>query len=196
MKTATKLLLLVLLAAAGCKERVEDTVQYTEDMSNGLRKKVSIGDLEYDILYKPSAYIVHKEHLPAAEAAKRVQDLHGTAWFNISFKVRDFNQSPLRYKVSGLEEYTARQDYYLNYAPKDIYLLYGADTLYVSSYWFENNQNLTLHETMVIGFRLPGQTAVPEQDMKLSFYDRIFENGIIKAVILRKDLENIQELPL
>lgn len=194
MKTAISIVLAICVAVTGCKSRIDDPVSYTDDISHGLRKKVSMGDIDYDITYKPPAYMVRKEGLSGTAALARMKDLEGTAWFNISFKVRGFKQSPLRYKAGGLENYAARQDYYLNYAARDIYLLYGADTLYVSSYWFENNQNLTLHETMIVGFNLP--EGRPLKDMKLSIYDRIFGNGIVKTTILQKDLENLGSLSL
>jgi len=182
-----------LLIAAGCS-REHDPVSYAENNDNGLRKQVSVGSMLYDIQYKPAEYVARMEHLAPAGERQRARELEGMAWFNISFRVRDYNQSPLRYQVSGLEEYTARQDYYLNQAPKDIYLLYGKDTLYVSSYWFENNQNLALHETMVLGFRLPDGHRRPQQDLRLSFYDRVYRNGIIKAVIRKEDLEDVPAL--
>lgn len=192
MKAVINLLLAGLLLA-GCAGE-QDPVRYAESKSNGLRQEISIGEVIYTVQYKPAAYIVQQEHLEATAAAERRKQLEGTAWFNVSFRIREYNQSPLRYKVNGLEEYTARQNYYLNQAPADIYLLYGEDTLYVNSYWFENNQNLSAHETMIVGFRLPDGQDKPERDLLFSFYDRVFRNGIIKAVIRKEDLDDIPAL--
>lgn len=189
MKKVINLLLLAVLLTSCNQDK--DPVQYAEDASNGLKKEVTVGDVQYTVQYKPAAYVARMEHLDAKAEQARIKQLQGTAWFNISFSVKGFNQSPLRYQVNGLEEYTARQDYYLNRASGDMYLLYGKDTLYVSSYWFENNQNLATHETMVVGFKLPAGTAKPEEDMRLSFYDRVFQNGIIKTIIKKEDLEDV-----
>ncbi len=188
MKQAINLLILALLLA-GCS-REHDPVAYAENDRNGLKKTITVGDVNYTILYKTPAYIARKEHLDKTAEAAREKQLQGMAWFNIAFSISGYNQSPLRYQVSGQEEYAARQNYYLNEAPNDIYLLYGSDTLYVSSYWFENSQNLLPFETIIVGFKLPGNVQQPEQDLKLSFYDRVFKNGIIKAVIKKEDLED------
>jgi len=51
-----------------------------------------------------------------------------------------------------------------------------------------------MHETMIVGFKLPGTDLNPKQDLKFSFYDRVYQNGIIKAVITKDDLENIPGL--
>lgn len=191
MKKVINLLCSCLLLVSCVREK--DPVKYAENEANGLRKKVTVGNISYTIQYKPPAYIAVKEHLDKKQGQERIQQLKGMAWFNISFSIKDYGQSPLRYGISTIEEYTARQDYYLNQAAKDIYLLYGKDTLYVNSYWFENNQNLTPYETMIIGFKLPGKDASPQRDMQLSFYDRVFRNGIIKTRISQDDLDNIPE---
>jgi hypothetical protein len=192
MKQVINILILGIMLS-GCN-RQQDPVLYTEDKENGLRKTVEVGDVIYDIQYKPPAYIARLEHLDKAAEEERIKALQGMAWFNVSFKIKDFNQSPLRYKLTSLDEYTARQNYFLNEAPKDMYMLYGKDTLYVNSYWFENNQNLSLHETMVVGFKLPGKALKPEEDLRFSFYDRVHKNGIIKAIINKGDLLDVPEL--
>jgi hypothetical protein len=185
MNKAIKLILPLCLLAACSQKR--DPVKYAEDKDNGLRKEISVGNMHYTIQYKPADYIVASEHPDSGKVAERLSQLKGMVWFNISFQVEGFGQSPLRYRISGLDEYTARQDYFLNKAPNDLYLLYGKDSLTVNSYWFENNQNLTPYETMVVGFKLPGNLSEPEQDLRLSYYDRIFKNGIIKTVIKKED---------
>lgn len=186
MNKVTKLVLPLLMLAA-CRQ-THDPIGYAEDKGNGLRKEMDIGSMHYTIQYKPADYIVASEHLDSGKTEERLKQLEGTVWFNIAFSVKGYNQSPLRYQVTDLNEYTQRQDYFLNRAANDIYLLYGKDTLYADSYWFENNQNLTPYETMIVGFRLPEGVAAPREDLRLSYYDRVFKNGIIKAVIKKEDL--------
>lgn len=191
MKQVIKFMILGIFLT-GCNME-KDPVKYSEAEDNGLRKKVIVDKTVYTIQYKSPNYIIKKEHLDPARQADRIKQLEGMIWLNISLSIDGFNQSPLRYQVSGLEEYTARQDYYLNKAPKDMYMLYGKDTLYVNSYWFENNQNLLPYETIVVGFRLPANISKPEQDLSFSFYDRVFHNGIIKSVFRKEDIQSVPE---
>lgn len=186
MKKVNSLLLMAVLWI-GCKQH-GDPLKYAEDAGNGLKKEITIGKVHYKIQYKPADYIIAAENLDSAQKKKRAEELKGMVWFNIAFNIEGYNQSPLRYQVADLNEYTQRQDYYLNQAAKDIYLLYGKDTLYVDSYWFENNQNLTPYETIIVGFKLPGGISEPKEDLRLSYYDRVYKNGIIKAVIKKEDL--------
>lgn len=192
MKKAINGIMMVLLLSGCAVEK--DPVKYAEQEQNGLRKTITAGPLVYTIQYKPAAYVARMERLDKAAEAERKKQLEGMAWFNVSFRVKDYNQSPLRYNIKGMEEYVQRQDYYLNAAPADMYLLYGKDTLYVNSYWFENNQNLAAHETIIVGFKLPAGLSSPEQDLRFSFYDRAYKNGIIKTVIKKEDLEDIPQL--
>jgi len=188
MKKVIKLILCTGLLVACKPARPKDPVVFAQQESNGMRKEVRVGNMHFSIQYKPAAYILAQEHPDAAELKRRSEQLKGMAWFNITFDIPGFGESPLRYQVGGLDDYTARQDYFLNRAAGDISLCYGRDTLAPETYWFENNQNLTPHETMVVGFRLPASDSVPGQDMLLSYYDRTFRSGIIKALIRKEDL--------
>jgi hypothetical protein len=180
-------IIITTLIFCGCRSN-QDPVKYAEDKSSGLKKEITIGEVHYSVQYKPASYIVEKEHLDTAASRERMNQLKGVLWFNVSFSINGFDQSPLRYKVSGIDEYNARQNYYLNQAPRDMYLLYCNYTLYVEGYWFENNQNLSPFETMVIGFKLPKNDSVPRYDLRFSFYDRVFKNGIIKSIISKDDI--------
>lgn len=187
MKKVISVAILIVSVLVSCKIK-HDPVKYAEDKDNGLKKEITIGEVHYTIQYKPADYIVAMEHLDAEAEAERLKQLKGTVWFNISFSIIGFNQSPLRYKIAGVDEYTERQDYFLNEASKDIYLMYGTDTVYVDSYWFENNQNITPYETMIVGFVLPDGDETVKKDMRLSFHDRVYRNGVIKTVIRKEDI--------
>lgn len=195
---ANKKIILLLMAlgltgALGCgKTTAPDAlIAYAENPANGLRKTIAAGKMQYTLQYRPAGYVLAKEGLsPGTEAyTERKEQLQGMAWFVLRFQVEGFSQSPLRYRTSGQEDYTQRQDYYLNMASGDMRLIYGKDTLGPSGYWFENNQNLTDHESILVGFALPGNETVPDKDMTFTFYDQLFRNGIIKATIARRDLE-------
>jgi hypothetical protein len=97
----------------------------------------------------------------------------------------------LRYGLAEGADYAARLQYFVNDAPADIWLLYGTDTLHVAAYGFDNNYNLTPHETMVVGFVLPTGEDEPSRDMQLTYYDRVFGNGLIKATIRKEKLKAI-----
>ena len=177
--------------------KVADYVSYVHTKESGLIKTTAIDGFEFSMQYKPDDYIIlmeNKGNLLNENYEKRKSELKGTAWFNISIKRADNNITPLKYGVSSLEEYNTRLNYYLNEAKKDIWLVYGNDTLRPISYLFENNYNLTPQETMIAGFYLPKGEDFPRKNMQLSYNDGVFKTGIIKATYTERSLNSIPEL--
>ncbi len=175
----------------------QEYVRYIKDEQNGLSKQISVGDWVYMFQYKPVEYILLLENNEEASAEEngRRKMLNGAVWFNISFRRVDNDISPLRFGISSPEEYEQRLMYFLNNAQKQITLIYGkGDTLSQIGYLFENNFNLTPHETMVVGFDLPGDQQYPTEDMQLCFNDRTFNNGILKVLYKKADVKRIPEL--
>lgn len=193
-------LLLLCILAASCKQRLEPSsyMQYVQDTKNGLRKVVNVGVWEYWVQYRPAELITLIESRGVnnpAFVSKRTEQLKGTAWFNISFRLADGKISPLRYDLSSRQEYDTRFNYFLNEATTAIKLIHaGRDTLTPMSYLFENNYNLTPQETMIVGFQLPKGTAIGDNDMQLCYDDRVFKTGTIKTIFRKEDLRNIPKL--
>lgn len=189
----------IVLSATGCNRHSlnqTDYVRYVQNDKNHLKKAVKMQDMEFDIQYKPYDYIMLLEsrNNPAYDKVKRLKQLEGTAWFNISFKKTNTEVSALKEGAASLDEYDQRLNYFLNYAAKDIVLVYGGDTLKPSSYLFENNYNIGPEETMVVGFIFPGKDQQPIKDMQISYYDRLFHNGIIKASFSAAAIKDIPNL--
>ena len=191
--------MLLLSCWVACKKdlKEQEYVSYINDKNNGLKKVIQIDGWEFEMQYRPYDYIAlleNKNEVSDSVSKDRIAQLKGTAWFSIMFKRIDNQITPLRYGVSSIDEYNDRLNYYLNHAIADIKLLYGKDTLYPKSYLFENNYNLTPQETMIVGFYLPDGDSYPQKKMRLSFFDRIFKNGIINAQYPASTLNHIPNL--
>ncbi len=201
MRKATNLIVygLMFFCCFSCKHSMKaaDYIRYINNKENGFKKILQIEGWNFCMQYRPYDYIMlmeNKGQLNGYDLEKRKSELNGTAWFNISIKRIDNSITPLRYGISSIEEYNTRLNYYLNEAEKDITLIYGSDTLRPVSYLFENNYNLSPQETMVVGFYLPKGENDPRKNMQLSFIDRVFKNGIIKAEFSEDVLKNIPNL--
>lgn len=193
------ILILAVLSSYSCRRNMKapEYWAYINNKENGLKKIVKIDGWEFCLQYRPYDYVMlmeNKGKLQGYNLEKRRAELYGTATFNISIKRLDNVITPLRYGITSIEEYNARLNYYLNEASKDIRLIYGVDTLAPASYVFENNYNLTPQETIVVGFYLPEGEQYPQKDMRLSFVDRVFKNGIINAGYSGSILKNIPTL--
>jgi len=191
--------ILVLCTGISCKKNMKtpDYVRYINNKNNGLIKTTQTDGWEYDVQYRPGDYIILMENKGVPDDSvlnKREAELKGTAWFNIVIKRIDNQVTPLRYDISSLDEYDTRLNYFLNEAAKDIKLVNGKDTLLPKSYLFENNYNLTPQETMIVGFYLPAGDNYPIKDMQLSYIDKVFKNGIIRAQFSKTVLNHIPNL--
>lgn len=184
---------------ASCTQKLEPSeyMQYVHDTKNGLRKEVKAAGWVYTFQYRPTALISFVENKSISDSriiAKRMIQLEGTAWFNISFRISDGKISPMRYNLTSRQEYDVRYNYFLNEASKGIRLIHGGkDTLIPMSYLFENNYNLTPQETMIVGFHLPKQKEF-ENDIQLCYEDHMFNTGTIKVIFRKEDLNSIPKL--
>jgi hypothetical protein len=179
-----------------CNSKLNDLeyVEYLSNESNGLKKVLELGEWVYDIQYKPSRLIIIKEQGNSKEElSTRKKQLERTVWFNISIKHNKDEINPLKYKVSSIEEYNQRLDYFLNDASKEITLEYKNLKLKPISYLFENNYSLTPNETMIVGFELPTDKT-PQDQMTLIYNDLIFKNGIVKVNFKKKDIARANNL--
>ncbi|MBL7711887.1 MAG: hypothetical protein JNL13_05470 [Chitinophagaceae bacterium] len=179
MKIKNKLVVFLLLASCNTQLDDREFAAYVKDSGKGLRKTITVDQIVYDVQYMPARMILVQEQLQADEKKKRAAQLKGTLWFTISLKCLHSSVNPLKYQVSGIEEYNERLDYFLNHAGKNIRLDYGTKVLQPISYHFENNYGLTANETIMVGFEMPEEEQ--DADATLVFEDKVFKNGIIKA---------------
>ena len=145
MRKGISIAALLFLSFTACKQEeftIDELVKFSEDDKNGMRKSITLAGVDYVTQYRPAALIINAEGGPDSIEAKRLQLLNEMYWFNIDISIDGFNQSPMRYMLTSLEEYNARLDYFLNNAQRDIWILNNNDTIYPTSYWFENNHNL------------------------------------------------------
>lgn len=72
-KEGINLLLVAVLLLHSCSSSPEgrEWIGYAEDISNGLRKTIEVGNVIYTVQFKPTEYIIHKENLEGEEAQKR-----------------------------------------------------------------------------------------------------------------------------
>jgi hypothetical protein len=189
--TVSVLVLLSLLNLCSCNNQPkrftkEEIIAYSQTGKSGWSKGISVAGVKYDVSYRHPSLIFAIEDDVGSLIEGRDSLLRTSYWFNIDISIDGFNQSPLRYQLSSLEEYNMRLDYFLNRAIHDVWLEDGKDTFRPTSYWFENNHNLIARETIVLGF---DNREINGKTVQLAFNDRLFRNGIIKANFQKEDLD-------
>jgi len=195
MKVAIRILMCLCIGFSSCQRTLDKLsyVKYIQSDKSGLFKKVPDSDVEYLIQCKPIEYVLINEHLESKEELEtRRKELSGTIWFNVKIKSLKSEQSPLYLRSKSQSEYDYLNDYFLNKAVSQIELIYnGTLTLKPIAYQFENNYNLTPDVTMVVGFKLPNADLNSVEKLQVIYYDKVFNNTIIKASISKQALKDI-----
>jgi len=187
--------LMFLCVIIACSHRTKyEYASYVQEEKNGLNKKVLVDNWEYIAQYKPTEYIIsyEEENDKTFNAELRRKQLKGTLWFNITIKNLK-GSSSLRENSSSAEDYNKKYGYYLNEAKDNITLVYNGLTLKPISYVFENNFDMAPLETLVVGFALPVGDSIPCYDVQLIYKDVLLENGIIKFLFNKTDLNTLPE---
>lgn len=199
MKKGIKLILLgLILITTSCEKHQLDSnewIKYVENEDNGLKSKIATGEYLYTFQYKPLEYIVLKElnHINnKVKFNKRLSELKKSIWFNVSISSKGSEINPLKENSNSTDDYNKTLSYFNNSAMKNFTLTYGNQEMNQIGYYFENTYGLTPNDVMIIGFNIPD--SIPKQDIQLSYDDKIYQNGLLKIKITKKEFKQIPTL--
>jgi hypothetical protein len=167
---------------------------HMEQADNHYTVKQTIGDHEYTIQLATPEYMVCKEidnsDSAQTQMKKRLQELKGQLFFLI--KIGSTEQSRKQKGGNRMAEQQQNVNemvaYYDQQAILDISLENGNTTLKPNSYLFENNYDLSPHNTIVVGFDVGDKL----DELKLNFNDRYTNIPAIRATFSQ---ENLRQLP-
>lgn len=191
--------LLIILCCSSCHSggmlRPSDYVQFLDNQDNHFVSKHVFGDKEYSIQLATAEYMVAHE-LEANDSvalyAQRLKELKGFVFFLI--KMGTTAESRKQQGGNRVSEQQLKVDdmvaYYDQQAIMDISLMSGGKELKPSTYVFENNYDLSPHNTIVVGFEV-GEL---NQDLTLNFNDRYTQIPAIRASYSKEKLNSLPKL--
>lgn len=151
----------------------DEYVSWIENGQNGLCPSKQIGQLQFDLQYKPLEYIVLKDNagtkLSAAEMKKQVSDIGDMQYFTLRIS-SEKGGDLLRSDAMEMAEFSNRLAYFSSGMQKDIKLIEGNDTLSCLLFHFERSFGIDPRSTFVIGFPL----AKKDRPGGISATDKIF----------------------
>ncbi|MEM8909574.1 MAG: hypothetical protein AAGD05_17130, partial [Bacteroidota bacterium] len=149
---------LLFLMACSTDVPPSDLVRYVHQKDHGLIKSKTIGDLQFDLQYKPLDYLIAQElrtdELVEQAYADRLEDLKGLQYYNLRMSVPRLPQRNItNYQVYD-DEAQQQRLYYLSFGFKEhLRLIQGRDTLRPVLYHFERSYDLAPHHTFVVAFK-------------------------------------------
>jgi hypothetical protein len=180
----------VLFACSKKQVSAGDYVKYVEEESNGLKVSKNMGDIKYLLQYKPIDYVLLKEN-PTEPKIKK-EDVEGMQYFTLSYALTNQEKDVLRYNLSGQADYYERVNYMSYGLQQDIYLVDGKDTLPCILFNFVRAYGLSPKADVMLGFEKnkSGKT----EDKLIVLVDKVFNGGIIKLKVSKKDIEKIPQV--
>jgi hypothetical protein len=189
------MLSLAIWLVIGCSNETlkpSELIHWVNDSRNGLIQKQMINNFDFEVLYKPTDYVIALEGRTdqlTEEAYTELKSSVGDMQY-LDLKIRSAadNTDALSGAIESQDDYYVRLDYFVTYAYQDIRLVQGRDTLSPLIYHFERTYGLTPYNTILLGFE---KTESPG-DRTLIIDDQILGIGRVKFVF---DEEKINETP-
>ncbi|HBX50423.1 MAG: hypothetical protein A2275_14875 [Bacteroidetes bacterium RIFOXYA12_FULL_35_11] len=195
--------IVVIVVIFSCKRESMKPAEYlswikTSEAQLSYRKTVN--DIVFEALYKPSEYLALKEYssertdtnFQDKKFREYLAEKKKSIFFTYRIRPEENGIDILHYRAASENVFFQRADYYSFKAQNDFYLLQGKDTFPCTIYHFEQNYGLAPYINLLIGFESHGKT----DDMKLVFYDQVYQKGKIIFDIPKEALLNIPELKL
>ncbi len=174
-------------------------VAYVKNPDNNLVKVKDIGNIRFELLYKPVDFIIANEmrtdELKKSAHQKRAGELDGLQYYNLKISMpRSPGMDVTNYNVKN-EQAIQNRLYYLSFHMKnDIRMIQGKDTLSPVLFHFERSYNVTPHRTFVMAFDEPDKKK--EDDKTFVIDTPIFNTGPVKMKFKKEDLQKIPNLKL
>lgn len=153
-----------LIVFEGC-----DSIKHTSAKKN-IKTQIaeySNDELKYKVFLMPQESVT----LKSKEKTKSIK-------FSIMIINMKNNFSPLRRLCSDINDYNIYNEYLLNGAKNEIYLLTNSGINYPTYYLFENNYSAFPFETINVGYSVPSPVKKGTQ-FTLVYVDRVFSKDTI-----------------
>lgn len=113
-------------------------------------------------------------------------------YFDLKILLKDNEGELLKAGLNSREEYDRRVKYFSFGMQQDIRLVDGQDTLPCVMYHFERAYDVTPVCTLLLGFERADKNA--ERPKTLLFYDKVFNNGLLKFTFKENRLQTLPKL--
>jgi hypothetical protein len=171
-------------------------VQWLRDVNNGINKEKTIDDITFSIQYKPYEYITcmeeKKDYLSDSLLKREKEELGDMEYYDITIALTKGQGELLKYNLTSASQYDERVKYFAFGMQHDINLVEDGDTIPCGLYHFERIYDVAPYSKFLLGF-MKGKHSNPKE-RTLTFYDKVFNKGLIKFTYTDEDFNNIPKL--
>jgi len=174
----------------------KEYVQWLQDKDNGIKKEKNIDDITFSLQYKPAEYIVcmeeKKDQISDSLLKKQQEEFSDMEYYDLTIALSEGQGELLKHDLTSITQYDERVQYFAFDMQQDIKLIEDGDTIPCSLYHFERTYDVAPYSKFLLGF-VKGKNAEPKERI-LTFYDKVFNKGLIKFTYTDEDFNNIPKL--
>lgn len=165
-------------------------IEWIIDENNGLNVEKRINEFIFKSQFKPDEFeaLLHlnsDNQTTNSALFEKVEEIKDAQYFTLSIACPEANGDILKFKVSDVNEYYARVEYYSFNVQNDITLIDGKDTLQCALCHFERTYSSAPVIKLILAFPESKQPREKESCHKKTLYfdDRVFSCGKVNIEI-------------
>lgn len=171
-------------------------VQWMKNTDNGFRNEKVIDDLSFSVQYKTPEYIICMEQrgqkLNDTTVKQKISELDEMQYYDLRITMNEGQGELLKYKLSSIQQYNERVNYFAFNMENDIRLVDGNDTLTCGLYHFERAYDVSPTAVVLLAFAKNKNS--DKKDKTLVIYDRTYNKGMLKFKFRANVLTNKPKL--
>jgi len=176
-----------------------DYIKWLKDPANGLDVSKKMGNIIYTIQYETPEFIVanlKKDPILKSSVLKtEAVNYQGMEYYILQLKNAKSNTDVLTLSLESKDEYYTRESYFSFDFQNDIYLVRGDDTVPCAMFNYIPNYGISPHIDFLVAFvnKKTGSNSATV-DRTIVIEDKIFNNGIIKLLVKKEDINKIPSI--
>lgn len=184
----------------GCKKPLTpvEYVNWINDESNGLTKKVVKGNFEVSVQYRPSEYMALLETRNQVTDEATFLDVkkqyEGSKYFVLKLKKVAGQGDPLQDPENQNTDYYTRLKYFSEDIKYDLYVISDGDTMPCKIVHLERTYKLTPYTNLLLAFDDKKEAIDKADNLTFVYEDRVLELGKLTFDLSTADLKNSPEI--
>lgn len=167
-------LLIVLIVVFSCKKpslNRNEFIQFMSNPENGFIQTVKTNGINFKLQLIPSVL----SSLKAQANNNNEKDNEYYDYFLMTISVDDFKEDVLKYNLESYNQFDYRVRYCASNLNNDLFIINDKDTLKCPIHHYERSYGLSSDAKILFGF--PDLNLKSESDVKVIFFDKIFDTG-------------------
>jgi len=188
---------LFILFICGCvnkKYSKQDYIKFVLSNESGLSATQTFDGIKYNLQYLPTTFMVITENkeITTDSIKKAEENYNSLEYFKLTLSAINDEKKSKFYFIQNPTEYNRFLQYVNSEFNSSVKLYSGDEKIDCVMSYCETGYRISPKLIFILGFTKPFKV----ENFKISFEDKIFENGIVNFLIERSDIENVKGIKI